>query len=74
MANQTDKSIYEEFSKFPERARRFGNAMRSLTMGTGFELDHIVDNFPWEDIKDGTVIDVCPRRNAYHRVRKAAAR
>ncbi|TRX96512.1 hypothetical protein FHL15_002784 [Xylaria flabelliformis] len=58
LANETDKSIYVEFSKFPERARRFGNAMRSFTEGTGFELDHIVNNFPWGDIKDGTVVDV----------------
>lgn len=32
--------------------------MRSFTEGTGFELDHIVDNFPWGDIKDGIVVDV----------------
>ncbi|KAK7730360.1 hypothetical protein SLS53_009060 [Cytospora paraplurivora] len=42
LANQTHESIYVEFSKFPERARRFGNAMRSFTEGTGFELDHVV--------------------------------
>ncbi|KAI1427098.1 S-adenosyl-L-methionine-dependent methyltransferase [Xylaria sp. FL1777] len=58
MANETDQSIYVEFSKFPERARRFGNAMRSFTEGTGFELDHIVNNFPWGDLKEGTVVDV----------------
>lgn len=58
LANQTDKSIYEEFSKHPERARRFGNAMRSFTEGTGFELDHIVNNFSWGDLGKGVVVDV----------------
>ncbi|KAI1499876.1 S-adenosyl-L-methionine-dependent methyltransferase [Biscogniauxia marginata] len=58
LANHTDKSIYEEFSKFPERARRFGNAMRSYTEGTGYELDHIANNFPWGNLGDGTVVDV----------------
>lgn len=58
LANHTDKSVYEEFLKFPERARRFGNAMRSFTEGTGFELSHIADNFPWETLGDGTVVDV----------------
>ncbi|OTA59190.1 S-adenosyl-L-methionine-dependent methyltransferase [Hypoxylon sp. EC38] len=58
LANQTNKSIYEVLSEFPERARRFGNAMRSFTKGTGFELSHIVNNFPWGDIKNGTVVDV----------------
>ncbi|KAI0900092.1 S-adenosyl-L-methionine-dependent methyltransferase [Annulohypoxylon nitens] len=58
LANQTNKSIYEFLSDYPERARRFGNAMRSFTQGTGFELSHIVDNFPWRDIENGTVVDV----------------
>ncbi|KAI1282907.1 S-adenosyl-L-methionine-dependent methyltransferase [Xylaria sp. FL0933] len=58
LANGTDQSIYFEFSKFPERARRFGNAMRAFTEGTGFELSHVVDNFPWGDLKEGTVVDV----------------
>lgn len=64
LANHTDKSVYEEFSKFPEQARQFGNAMRcrSFTEGTGFELSHIVDNFPWETLKDGTVVDVRSNR------------
>ncbi|ROW15288.1 hypothetical protein VPNG_02999 [Cytospora leucostoma] len=58
LANQTTKSIYEEFSEFPERARRFGNAMRSFTVGGGYELDHIVNNFPWGELKAGSVVDV----------------
>lgn len=32
--------------------------MKSFTEGTGFELDHIVEGFPWGDLNDGTVIDV----------------
>jgi hypothetical protein len=32
--------------------------MRSFTEGTGFELDHVVNGFPWGDFKDGTVVDV----------------
>ncbi|KAI1123665.1 S-adenosyl-L-methionine-dependent methyltransferase [Nemania abortiva] len=58
MANNTDKSIYVEFSKFPERARRFGNAMESFTQGTGFELHHVVNGFSWGDLQEGTVVDV----------------
>ncbi|KAI6090340.1 S-adenosyl-L-methionine-dependent methyltransferase [Hypoxylon rubiginosum] len=58
LANQTSETVYQVFSKFPERARRFGNAMRSFTEGTGFELSHIVDNFPWEDLGKGVVVDV----------------
>ncbi|KAI0389134.1 S-adenosyl-L-methionine-dependent methyltransferase [Xylariaceae sp. FL0594] len=54
--NQT--SIFEVFSENPERARRFGSAMRSFTQGTGFELRHVVDNIPWASFQDGTVVDV----------------
>ncbi|KAF2969065.1 hypothetical protein GQX73_g4493 [Xylaria multiplex] len=56
LANKTDQSIYLEFSKFPERARRFGNAMRAFTEGTGFELSHIVNNFPWGDLGEGIIV------------------
>lgn len=63
LANRTDKPVYEEFLRFPERARRFGNAMRSFTEGTGFELSHVVDNFPWETLNNGTVVDV---RDSHH--------
>ncbi|KAI1801108.1 S-adenosyl-L-methionine-dependent methyltransferase [Daldinia bambusicola] len=58
LANGTDQSIYLEFSKHPERARRFGNAMRAFTEGTGFGLSHVVENFSWGDVKNGTVVDV----------------
>ncbi|KAJ3570315.1 hypothetical protein NPX13_g5772 [Xylaria arbuscula] len=58
LANETDPSIYLEFSKHPERARRFGNAMRAFTEGTGFELSHIVESFSWDDLKNGIVVDV----------------
>ncbi|KAK4206754.1 S-adenosyl-L-methionine-dependent methyltransferase [Rhypophila decipiens] len=59
LANNTKATVYEVFSQFPERARRFGNAMRSFTEGTGFELSHVVDNFPWGDLpQDGVVVDI----------------
>ncbi|EMR68985.1 putative o- protein [Eutypa lata UCREL1] len=32
--------------------------MRSFTNGSGFELRHIVDNFPWGNFHNGTVVDV----------------
>ncbi|GAB1315686.1 6-hydroxytryprostatin B O-methyltransferase [Madurella fahalii] len=58
LANNTNTTVYHVFSQFPERARRFGNAMRSFTEGTGFELSHVADNFPWGELGNGTVVDV----------------
>ncbi|KAH9997465.1 S-adenosyl-L-methionine-dependent methyltransferase [Xylariaceae sp. FL0662B] len=53
-----ETSMYEVFAHNPERARRFGNAMTSYSKGTGFELCHVVDNIPWADHQNGTVVDV----------------
>ncbi|KAK8066271.1 O-methyltransferase [Apiospora hydei] len=58
VANGMNKSVYEIFAENPERARRFGNAMRSFTEGTGFELSHVVNNYPWVDHANGRMVDV----------------
>ncbi|MCJ1261773.1 hypothetical protein MMC22_001641 [Lobaria immixta] len=58
IANGTEKSMYEELSQYPERAKRFGNAMDSYTKGTGYDLKHLIENYPWESIGTGTVVDV----------------
>ncbi|KAI1181598.1 S-adenosyl-L-methionine-dependent methyltransferase [Nemania serpens] len=58
VVNNTDKSVYMEFEKYPERARRFANAMKTLAGGAGLEPHHVVNNFPWGELKEGTVVDV----------------
>jgi len=50
--------MYEYLSTVPERARRFGSAMRAFTEGPGFELKHVTDNFTWGELKNGIVVDV----------------
>jgi hypothetical protein len=42
----------------PVRAKRFGGAMRSLTEGEGYEVEYIVDNYPWAELGEATVVDV----------------
>ncbi|KAK8136213.1 O-methyltransferase [Apiospora sp. TS-2023a] len=58
LANGSDKSVYQIFAENPERAGRFGNAMRSFTEGTGFEVSHVVNGYPWADHGKGRVVDV----------------
>lgn len=53
--------MFEVLSQYPERAKRFGNAMDSYTKGTGYDLKHIIDNYPWETFGNGTVVDVSLR-------------
>ncbi|KAI9646018.1 hypothetical protein NHQ30_005456 [Ciborinia camelliae] len=58
LANGTDKSVFEVLSQNPPRARRFGNAMKAFTEGTGFDMQYVVENYPWKDFGQGTVVDV----------------
>ncbi|TVY17141.1 O-methyltransferase bik3 [Lachnellula arida] len=58
LANNSDKSTFSILSQNPKRAKRFGNAMRAYTEGTGFDLQYIADNYPWADFENGTVVDV----------------
>jgi hypothetical protein len=32
--------------------------MKAYTEGTGFDLKYVVDNYPWENFPNGTVVDV----------------
>ncbi|KAF4633506.1 hypothetical protein G7Y89_g4613 [Cudoniella acicularis] len=57
IANNSDKSVFEVLSQDMFRAKRFGNAMKAFTEGTGFDLQY-VDNYPWKEIENGTVVDV----------------
>ncbi|KAK7966809.1 uncharacterized protein PG986_001086 [Apiospora aurea] len=73
VANGTNKSVYEIFAENPERARRFGNAVRPFTEGTGFELSHVVNSYPSVDHASGRMVDVSwkalivsPRTSANH--------
>jgi hypothetical protein len=50
--------MYQLFARHPEHGRRFGNAMKAFTEGTGFDLQIVVDQYPWGDLKDGLVVDV----------------
>ncbi|TAQ85201.1 hypothetical protein B7494_g6477 [Chlorociboria aeruginascens] len=52
--------MFATFSRFPERAKRFGGAMTSLTSGEGYEISHLVENYDWDslDKKGATIVDL----------------
>jgi len=58
LANDTDKPVFEFFDQYPDRAKRFGNAMVSYTSGTGYELEHLIRGFDWSSLGHGSVVDV----------------
>lgn len=59
LAHCPDKPMFAALGSDPARAKRFGNAMGSLTGGEGYEVDHIVNNYPWAELGEATVVDVC---------------
>ncbi|KAF2140298.1 uncharacterized protein K452DRAFT_335379 [Aplosporella prunicola CBS 121167] len=54
----TDVPMFVEIGKDPARAKRFGRAMASLTGGEGYEVDYLVNGYPWADLGKATVVDV----------------
>ncbi|KAE9993411.1 hypothetical protein EG327_005182 [Venturia inaequalis] len=58
LAHGQDTSMFMILGSDPDRAIRFGSAMASLTGGEGYEVSHIVDNYPWADLGKATVVDV----------------
>ncbi|KAH9885690.1 S-adenosyl-L-methionine-dependent methyltransferase [Xylariomycetidae sp. FL2044] len=58
VANNTDKPMYECLAEHPERSRRFANMMKGFSEGRPFDLKYMTDFYPWEEHKNGTVVDV----------------
>ena len=60
LAHCPGQPMFANISKDPKRAKRFGNAMESLTGGEGYEVKYMVDNYPWKELdeKGGLVVDV----------------
>lgn len=59
--NTTDiEPMFATFGKSPERAKRMGGAMNSLTGGEGYEVSYLVNNYDWAriDAISGTVVDI----------------
>jgi hypothetical protein len=52
--------MFAHIGKFPDRAKRFGGAMASLTGGEGYEVSYLVDGYPWAELNErgGTIVDV----------------
>ena len=60
LANDTDLGIYQFLAQNPERARRFGAAMRYFTKDEGWNVKHLIAGFDWASIDHpgATVADV----------------
>lgn len=58
MANGTEDLVFNELAKYPERQKRYADAMRFFNTGPDMEPVHLLDNYPWESLGNGTIVDV----------------
>jgi trans-aconitate methyltransferase len=54
----TELTIFEKIAQHPQRAQRYAEAMSWFNTGPGLEPVHVLDNYPWESSRTGTVVDV----------------
>ncbi|KAI1205456.1 putative O-methyltransferase [Annulohypoxylon truncatum] len=58
LANGTSKNFYNKLFDDPERARRCGGSMSCFTTSAGYSLSHLTDNYSWDSLENGTVVDL----------------
>lgn len=60
ISNDTNLPLYAALAKEPERARRFGQTMKGLTKGFGFNIKHLTATYNWEalDRPGNKLVDV----------------
>ena len=58
LANNTQRPMYQVIGADPIRAQRFADTMTAFTSGKGFEASHIIDNYNWDGLADGLVVDI----------------
>lgn len=58
LSNSTEDSAFTHMAKFPGRAERFARAMSLFSMGPGYAPKWLVENYPWESLGAGTLVDV----------------
>lgn len=58
LAHKTDLTIFEEIAQNPRRAQRYAEAMSWFSTGPGFEITHLLENYPWQSLGTSLVVDI----------------
>ncbi|CAI6237571.1 unnamed protein product [Periconia digitata] len=58
LAFNTKDPIYKFLEQHPDRQARFFGAMEGVGKDYGHSLEHIVNGYPWRELKEATVVDV----------------
>lgn len=56
VANRTEDNFFEHFAKNPDRLKRYGTAMAANAASEGYNVKHVVENYPWDSLGDATII------------------
>lgn len=56
LAKNTEDPIYVELEKYPDRAKRFADAMSIFNSSQGNEVFHLLDNYPFSSFDHATVL------------------
>ena len=59
LAFNTKEPIYKWLEQQPDRQARFFGAMEGVGKDPGHSLDHIANGYPWAELGNATVVDVC---------------
>ncbi|KAI1744414.1 S-adenosyl-L-methionine-dependent methyltransferase [Xylaria scruposa] len=58
LANNENISIYDVFTREPERALDFASGMRAFGSLSKFHIDRVVEAYDWESLGQATLVDV----------------
>lgn len=50
--------MYQELHKYPERSRRFARTMETMASSPAFAVDHLLNNWPWQELGRAKVVDL----------------
>ncbi|KAK7182251.1 hypothetical protein DPSP01_006969 [Paraphaeosphaeria sporulosa] len=65
LANNTEDSAFTHMAKFPGRPEQFAQAMSLFSMGPGYSPRWLLENYPWDSLETGTVVDVGGSKGEY---------
>ncbi|KAJ4356448.1 uncharacterized protein N0V89_004481 [Didymosphaeria variabile] len=65
IANSTENSAFAHMAKFPGRPEQFAKAMSLFSMGPGYSPKWLLENYPWDSLRNGTLVDVGGSKGEY---------
>jgi hypothetical protein len=50
--------MFEHLAQFPERERRFANTTVEMTLTEGYNVQHLVKGYTWDEIEESIIVDL----------------